>query len=155
MSLLGKSHPVTAIPPQAGANAIAGDYISMKKTDRITIQVAVRQGHATPPVLTLHQAKDVSGTGNKVLEKDINIAFVADAMVSDLVVSQPAGVDFTPDAALKDKMVLFDVPAEALDVNNGFTCIQVRAGASNEANIISATYWCTEERYHGASKIVD
>jgi len=155
MNLTGKSHPVLAIAPQAGGSAIAGDYISMKKTEHVTIEVIVAQGNATPPAITLHQATEVAGTGNKALAKDVGILLVASAAASDVVVKQTSGVAFTPGAALANKIVIFEVPVDALDIDNGFDCIQVRAGASNALNLISATYWCSGERYHGKSKIVD
>jgi hypothetical protein len=155
MNLSEKTHPVLAIAPATNGSALAGDYISMKKTGHVTVEVVITQGHATPPAITLYQATAVAGTSAKVLAKDVEIKYVADAATSDLMVDQTADVDFTPDAELKNKIVLFEIPAEALDMDNDFTCIQVRAAASNAANIISATYWCSEERYHGKSKIVD
>ena len=155
MNLSEKTHPVLAIAPTANGSALAGDYISMSKAGHVTVAVTITQGHATPPALTLYQATAVAGTGAKVLAKDISIKFVADAAASDIMVDQADDVDFTPDAALKNKIVLFEVPAEALDMDNDFTCLQVRVGASNAANIVSAVYWCSEERYHGKSKIVD
>ena len=155
MNLSERSHPIIGIPPQAMAGAIAGDYISMKKTEHVTIAVTLSQKHATPPVLSIFQAKDVSGTDAKALAKAVTIFLVADAAASDLMVKQTDDVDFTPDAALKDKLVLFEVPVENLDVNDGFDCIQVRAGASNALNIITAKYWCTGERYHNTTKIAD
>ena len=155
MNLSERTHPVLAIAPQAGGSALAGDYISMKGTGHVTVAVMIAQGHATPPALTLYQATAVAGTGAKALAKDVKIWAVADAATSDSMVAQTDGVAFTPDAALKNKIVLFEVPVDALDMDNDFTCIQVRAGASNDLNIVSAVYWCSEERYHGSSKIVD
>lgn len=155
MRLSENTHPVVAIVPAANGGALAGDYISMATVEHVTVAVTIAQGHATPPALTLHQATAVDGSGNKVLEKDISIYLVEDAAASDLLVKQTDGVDFTPDAALKNKLVLFEVPVEALDMDNNFTCLQVRAAASNTANIINATYWCSGERYHGNSKIAD
>lgn len=155
MNLSENTHPVLAIAPAANGGALAGDYISMKKTGHVTIAVIVAQGHATPPAITIHQATAVDGTGNKVIAKDLSIKLVNDSAASDLMVDQTADVDFTPDATLKNKIVLFEVPVEALDMDNDFTCIQVRAAASNALNFVSAIYWCSEERYHGKSKIVD
>lgn len=155
MNLSEKTHPVLAIAPAANGSALAGDYINMKKANHVTVAVMVAQGHATPPALTLYQATAVAGTGAKVLAKDVAIKLVADASSSDVMVDQTEDVDFTPSADLANKIVLFEVPAEALDMDNDFTCLQVRAGASNAANIVSAVYWCSDERYHGKSKIVD
>ena len=155
MNLAERTHPVIAIAPSAGGSALAGDYISMKNVEHVTVAVTITQGNATPPALTLYQATAVAGTSAKVIAKDVSIYYVADAAASDVLVKQTSAVDFTPDAALKNKIVLFEVPVETLDMDNGFDCLQVRAGASNAANIISATYWCSGERYHGRSVITD
>lgn len=49
MNLSERSHPITAIANQANGGALAGDYISMKKVDHVTIAVMIAQGHTTPP----------------------------------------------------------------------------------------------------------
>lgn len=155
MNLAENTHPVIAIAPVAGGTALAGDYISMKNVEHVTVAVTITQGNATPPALTLHQATAVAGTGAKALAKNVAVYYVSDAATSDLLVKQTDGVAFTPDAALKNKIVLFEVPVESLDMDGGFDCLQVRAGASNAANIVSAVYWCSGERYHGTSVITD
>ncbi len=155
MNLAERTHPVIAIAPSAGGSALAGDYISMKKVEHVTVAVTITQGNATPPAITLHQATAVDGTGNKVLAKEVPIFLVADAATSDVLVKQTNDVDFTPDAELKNKLVIFEVPVEALDMDNDFDCLQVRAGASDATNIISATYWCSGQRYHNSSVISD
>lgn len=155
MNITENTHPVIAIAPATNGSALAGDYISMAKCAHVTVMVTITQGNAATCTLTLHQAKDVSGTGVKVLAKDVNISLVADASSSDLMVSQTADVDFTTSADVANKIVMFEVPVESLDVDNDFTTLQVRCGASNAANIVSAMYICSDERYHNKSKIVD
>ena len=155
MNLAEKTHPVVAIAPAANGSAIAGDYISMKKTEHVTIAVQITQGNADTIELTLYQATAVAGTGAKVLAKDIEIYSALDVAASDVLVKRTDDVNYTTDAGVKNKMVLFEIPVEALDMDNDFDCLQVRAGASNAANIVSATYWCSGERYHNTSKIVD
>lgn len=155
MNLAERTHPVIAIEPQANGGAITGDYISMKKTDHVTIEVMLAQGHATPPAFTIYQATAVAGTGAKAIANAVDIYTVLDAAATDLLVKQTSAVGYTPDAGLKNKIILFEIPVEKLDVNNGFDCLQLRAAASNALNIISATYWCSGERYHNTTKIAD
>jgi len=155
MNISEKAHPIIAITPAAGGSALAGDYISIKKADHVTVAVQITQGNAATVALTLYQATAVAGTAAKALAQDVKIYAVLDAAASDVMVEQTDGVAFTTDAAVKNKIVVFEVPAEAIDVNNDFDCLQVRAGASNAANIVSATYWCSGERYHNTTKIVD
>ncbi len=147
---------VEAIAPATGAADLSGDYVSMKNAEHVTVLVHITQGNATVVPLALKQAKTVAGGSAKVLEKAVPIWLTADCAASDIPVRQTDDVDYTTDATLKHKIVAFEVPAEALDVANGFTCLQVVAGASNAANIIAAQYIVSKRRYGGdASFIVD
>ena len=103
----------------------------------------------------LEQAKAVAGTGSKAITEAVPVYLVADASTSDLWVRQADAVSFTTDETTKEKLVVFEVDVDTLDTNGGFDCLCLKAGASNAANIISATYIVTGERYHGSSVIVD
>ena len=115
----------------------------------------VNQGNAATVALTLEQAKAVAGTGSKAITEAVPVYLVADASVSDVWVRQEDAVSFTTDETLKEKLVVFEVDVDTLDTNGGFDCLCLKAAASNAANIISATYIVTGERYHGSSVIVD
>jgi len=146
---------IEAIAPATGAADLSGDYISMKNAEHVTVLVHITQGNAAVVPITINQAKTVAGGSAKVLEKAVPIWLTADCAASDIPARQTDDVDFTTDAALKHKIVAFEIPAGALDVDNGFACIQVVAGASNAANIIAAQYIVTKRRYGGVSMIVD
>lgn len=156
MKLLSENtRPIEAIAPATGAEAIAGDYISMKNTSGVTIYVHITQGNAATVALTLYQATAVAGTGEKALAKEVPIFANQDCAASDVMTAQTAAVSFTTSATLKHKLVAFEVPVEALDIANGFDCLCVKAGASNAANIIEAKYVAHSLRYNNKSMITD
>lgn len=147
---------VEAIAPAAGGSDLAGDYISLKHAEHVTVLVHITQGNAATVGLSLLQATAVAGTGEKPLATPVPIWFTADCVASDIPVRQTDDVGFATDAALKHKIVAFEVPAEALDVANGFDCLSVAAEHSNAANIIAAQYIVSKRRYGGdTSFIVD
>jgi hypothetical protein len=154
MNLIEKTQIVEAIAPQAGA-AITGDYISMKKAGHVTVLVHIAQGHADPVAITIEQATAVAGTGSKPIAKDVPIYLVADAAASDVWVAQTAGVAYTTSAALKHKLIAFEINAEDLDVAGGFDCITVKTAASNALNVTSAVYVLSDLRYGAGTAIVD
>lgn len=155
MNIVENAHIVSAFKPQAGGSAVDGDYICLKGATHVTVLAHVNQGNAATVALTLEQAKAVAGTGSKAITEAVPVYLVADASVSDVWVRQEDAVSFTTDETLKEKLVVFEVDVDTLDTNGGFDCLCLKAGASNAANIISATYIVTGERYHGSSVIVD
>ena len=84
------------------------------------------------------QAKDSSGTGSKAIAAS-PIWLQNNALVTDVLAQQTAAANFTTDAALQDKLIIFEIlPEAALDVANGFNHIAVQTGASNAANVTRA-----------------
>ena len=155
MNLIENVSIIEAIPPSAGSADLAGDYVSLKNAEHVTVVVHILQGNAAVVPLTISQATAVAGTGAKALAKAVPIYLTNDAVGSDVPVRQADAVAFTTDAALKHKIVVFEIPAEALDVAGGFNCIQVNAATSNAANILSAQYIVSKRRYGAVSAIVD
>lgn len=146
---------VAAIAPQAGG-AITGDYVSLKKAGHVTVLVDINQANAAPVAITIEQATAVAGTGSKPLANAVPVYLVADAATSDAWVRQTDDVEFTTSAALKHKLVAFEIDASALDVAGGFDCITVKTAASHADNITTATYILSALRYGvGASVVVD
>ena len=155
MNISENTHIVSAFKPQAGGSAIVGDYINLKNASHVTVLVHVNQANAATIALTIEQATAVAGTGSKAITEAVPIYLVADAATSDVWVRQTDAVSYTTSAALKEKLVAFEVDVSTLDIAGGFDCLCVKAGASDAANIVSATYVMTGERYHGRSAIVD
>jgi hypothetical protein len=53
-------------------------------------------------------------------------------------VRQTDAANFTTDAGVKTKKVIFEIDPAKLDVAGGFDCIRIVTGASNAANITAA-----------------
>jgi hypothetical protein len=94
-------------------------------------RVVIDQGNAATIAITPFQATAVAGHGRKALGKVVPIWANLDVATSDALVRQTDAVNFTTDAAVKEKMVVFQIDAAALDVTGGFDCLVVKTGASN------------------------
>ncbi len=155
MNLIENASFIEAISPAAGGADLAGDYVSLKNAEHVTVVVHITQGNAAVVPITINQAKAVAGTDAKALAKAVPIWANLDCAASDLPTRQTDAVAFSTDAGVKHKIVVFEIPAEALDVAGGFTCLQVAAATSHASNLISAQYIVTKRRYGAVSMIVD
>jgi hypothetical protein len=138
---------VRALKPAADAAGRTGQYITLKDAKRVFIVIFLDQGNAATVALTPFQATAIAGTGEKVLAKNVPIWANLDMVASDALVRQTDAVNFTTDAAVKEKMVVFQVDAAMLDVSNGFDCLVIKTGASNAANLTTGIYVLDGERY--------
>lgn len=136
---------VEAISPAADAGGRSGAWISLKNAIKAYVLVNITQGNAATVALTFQQATAIAGTGAKALASgNMRIWANQDVSVNDTLTEVTAAQSFTTSAAVKNKLVLFEInPAEVMDINNGFDCIQVITGASNAANITQAVYILT------------
>lgn len=152
--LVEEAQIVAAIIPvdsQTGANA--GDWVSMKNYERLTIVVFKAAGIAgDDPVLTVKQGSDVSGTGAKALNfTRVDAKVGAQTGVGTFTtVNQAAGNTYT-DAVSAEAQGLFviEFKADDLDVSGGFDCVQLSipdTGAGG-AQLISALYILRGARY--------
>jgi hypothetical protein len=156
--LAEKAKIVEALAPATDAAGRTGDYVSLKNYAKAYILVHITQGNAATVALTPKQASAVAGTGVKVLTSAVRIHANLDTATSDALVEATAAVNYTTDAAVKNKIVLFEIDPSSLDVANGFDCITVTTGASNVANITQAHYILVGSRFAQAtppSAIVD
>ena len=152
MQMAAQFPPVTILPAAADAAGRTGAWLNLRNALKTWIVVEVNQGNAATVALTLLQAQDVSGTGSKVLSASVPIWYQANTASTDLNVAQAAAANFTTDANVYDKIVIFEIlPETALDVANGFKTIAVQTGASNAANITEALL-IVAERYQGQSQ---
>lgn len=137
---------VELLTPAADAAGRAGDYVSLKNYARAYIVCHVDQGNAATIALTPYQASAVAGTGEKVISA-VPIWADQDLAASDALVRQTDAANFTTSAAVKHKVVIFQIDADKLDSANDFDCITVKTGASNAANITSAHAILVGARY--------
>lgn len=141
---------VEAIAPAADAAGRTGDYVSLKNVNLAYVVVHITQGNAATIALTIEQATAVAGTGSKAITVSVPIWSNLDTATSDTLVRRTDAVSYTTDAAVKNKIVIFQIDPATLDVANGFDCIVVKTGASNAANITQAMY-VLDERYQQAT----
>lgn len=151
---------VEALAPASDGAGRAGGYVTLKDAARVYVVVHIEQAAATAIPLTIEQAQDVEGTNAKALTNNAQIWANLDAGASDSLVRQTDAVSFDTDAGIKNKIVVFQVDARSLDVNNGFDCIVVNTGANDTTTppITSALYILTDLRYQSddtPSAIVD
>ncbi len=139
-SRLWQSHKIAQLlTPATDAAGRTSGYFSLKDAHKAWIVVSIAQGNAATIALTPLQASAVAGTGSKALTAVVPIVSNLDTAAADALVERTAAANYTTDAGVKNKVVIFEIdPAACMDINNGFDCIGMSTGASNVANITSA-----------------
>lgn len=157
-TLVEKYKVVQAVEPKTTNTAITGAYVSLKNVIRGAVVVNLTQavGHAT--VISLYQAKDVSGTDAKPLTNSVPVWANEDVSLGDSLVRKTDGVSYTVGNTAKNKQVVFHIDPARLDVNDGFTCLNVRIGASTQATNFACAEFILDSKYAGevpSSVVVD
>lgn len=142
---------VELLAPAADAAGRSSNYISLKHAHKAWIVFHTTQGNAATIALTINQAKDVSGTSAKAITVSIPIWANQDTSTNDTLVSQTAAVSFTTSAAVKNKIVVFELNPSDFDTTNGFKTVNISTGASNAANITQAMLYGVFDRYMQAT----
>lgn len=152
-SLVADLPPSILLAAAADAAGRTSRYASLKNAVKAYVVAEVNQGNAATVLLSILQAKDVSGTGSKACNA-MPIWLGDNEGTTDALVQQVAAATFTTDALLQDKLVIFEIlPEAALDINNGFKTIAISTGASNAANITRAELvYCASIKALGASQ---
>jgi len=151
MNPIDKIKFVDAIEPQAGA-AIAGNWISLKNVLKVLVVVQIAQGAANTVAITIEKAPLVDGASNVAIDVVVPIWSNLDSAASDDFVKRTNAVNYTTDAGVKNKIVVFEIDPSILGA--GYAAINVNTGASNASNITSAHYLC-ELRESGADLDAD
>ena len=139
----GDLNVVTGLAPTAGDAAATGDYISLKNAHRVWIVFSVKQGEKTEPALSVMKATAVAPTGATAMTEAARIFSALDCSTSDVLVERTPAASYTLDAALKDKLVVFEIDPAAI---GAYDCIAAKVAASNALNITSVLY-IVESRY--------
>jgi hypothetical protein len=152
--ILEKMQIVSAIVPvnlATGANN--GDWVSMKYYGRCAVILFVGVGTtANDPVLTLSQAKDVSGGSSKALNFTrydyIEATALTAASGQFTTVTQAAGdTASVTGSAVQQKILVVDIKAEDLDIANGFCTLQASvADVGTNTQLGAALYLLHEPR---------
>lgn len=141
MTLPEKFKIVRALNPAADAAGREGDVVSLKNANKAWIVAEITQGDANTVALTVSQCQHVNNVGIKAITNAVPIWSNLDCAASDTLVRRTDAVNYTTDAGVKHKLVVFQIDPATLDTANGFDCITITTGASNSANITAATYY--------------
>ena len=152
MALIEKYKLIQAFEPKTTNAAITSNYITLKNAVTATVVINLAQTVGRTTQISLYQAQDIEGTGAKPLANDVPILANEDVGASDTLVRQADGVSYTVANTAKNKQVIFHIDPAKLDINNGFTCLNVRVGASSQATNFASGEFILENKYAGDEK---
>jgi len=138
--------PYELLTPATDAAGRTGLYVSLANAQRAIIVFHVAQGNSGTVLITPLQASDMEGTGSKVLTNNCPIWANLDTATVDYPSRRTDAKNYTTDAGTKNKIVVFQIDPEMLDVANGFQSIGISTGASSASNLTSALVFL-EQRY--------
>lgn len=138
------------LKPATDAAGRTGRWVKVTGAHKIYLVFMVDQGNAATILLTPKQASDSSGTGAKAIA-GARIWACLDVAASDALARQTDAANYTTDAGVKEKVVIFEIDPAYLDVVNGFVWVTLVTGASNAGNLTQAGAYATPLRDHAAS----
>jgi hypothetical protein len=136
LRLCDKHQPVVCLLGTVPSSTTPG-YVSLKNFLRATFLVLVKNGTTvTGSAITLKQAKTVAGGSEKALSFAKALRNI-DTGASDVLAEFDVSSDtFTTDNTnSKNLLYVIDVPAEHLDIDNGFDCVRVGTGDATAATV--------------------
>lgn len=147
MAIIEKYKLIQAFEPRTTNAEITSNYVTLKNaiTATVVVNLAQTAGHTTQ--ISLYQAQDIEGTGAKPLANDVPVLANEDVGASDTLVRQTDGVSYTVSNTAKNKQVIFHIDPAKLDINNEFTCLNVRIGASSQATNFASGEFILENKY--------
>lgn len=136
LRLCDKYQPVTCLLSTVPSTSTPA-YVSLKNFLRATFIILVKNATTvTGSAITLKQATAVAGTGEKALGFTVALRDI-DTGASDVLTEfAVASNTFTTDNTnSKNLIYVIDVPAEHLDIDNGFDCVRVGTGDATAATV--------------------
>lgn len=145
---------ITPVDFQTGANN--GDWVNFAGYERAVIVLYGGVGTAAQdPIFKLQQAKDVAGTSPKdILFTRYRTKIGASlAAISDFTLStQAAATSVTPTSAASEKMIVVEIKASDLDVQNGYQTLQLSvADVGGNAQLACAFAIMVGGRYYAST----
>lgn len=140
---------IGAVPIDTTGAAVTGDYVSLKGYSHMTVIIVQGAWAGGTPAVTLKQATDVSGTGEKALS--FTKYFNGTALTDDTYASNTVSSDTYNLAATANTVNIIEIDANSLDVDNSFDCVRVGiASPGSNADLICVVYILSGTRYPGA-----
>lgn len=148
-TLVEKYKVVQAVEPKTTNAAITGAYVSLKNVINATVVVNLTQAVGHETVISLYEAKDVSGTDAKPLTNSVPVWANEDVSLGDSLIRKTDGVSYTVSDTVKNKQVVFHIEPARLDMNEGFTCLNVRIGESTQVTNFASAEFILDSKYAG------
>lgn len=152
-SIAEQLHPVELLAPATDAAGRSSTvYVNTAYCNKIHVRFHVTQGNAATILISILQATAAAGTNSKA-GPTCQVWANLDCAANDTLARATDGSTYTTDAGVKHKIVIFEIDASALDVAGGFTYVGISTGASNAANLTSASAEFMGTRYQQATPI--
>jgi hypothetical protein len=156
--ILEKMDIVPAVIPLALTTARVGDVVSMKNYGRCAVVIFKDAGtNGDDLTITVEQCKSVAASNNKALNftRIDKKQGTLTAVGTWTTVTQAAGETYTnADLGGEQALIVIDIKAEDLDVDNGYDCIRVSlSDVGTNAQLGCALYLLHEPRYVKAGGI--
>lgn len=137
-------------PAALASTAGAGDYVSLKNFDRLTVVIPVLNGTiVTGGAVTLKQATAVAGTSEKALAFTKMYANTDCAAADTLTETAVTANTFTTSTTDSKKLLyVIEVKASDLDIANGFDC--VRLDVASMANAVGSAVYVLHGSRHSS-----
>ncbi len=135
---------VSCLVPAADAGGRTGDYVNVGEAQRVFVCCYLDQGAANTVKFDILEATTNAGGGAQAIAKTMPLWTNQDTAATSAMTRQTDAADFTTSAAVKPKLVVFQLDPAIL--SDGFKFVAVRTGASAAANITSA-FLVVEGRY--------
>ena len=138
MNLIKNASIIEAIAPAAGGSELAGDYVSLKNAEHVTVLVHINQGNAATVALTLNQANLDTVSDFKIKQGD-KLAFDFDFTAEDVTIAlgktdRKASYDELLSAANDSGAKIF-VGYTAADKKNGYAFVDTDDNGSMDMAI--------------------
>ena len=138
------------VPKDITGAAQTGDYVKLTEYQRCLILISQGAWAGGTPALTLKQATDASGTGEKALaftERFTQVGLTGSGLAKTAVDSDTFNL---PNVA--NTINVLDIHGSHLDVNNGFTHLRVAvASPGANADLLRIGYLLYDARFKPAS----
>lgn len=151
-----EQHQVAAgfVPSDLAAAAQAGDWVSLKHYNHLTIVLFKAAGAVGEiPTITVQQAQDVAGTGAKALNfTRVDVKNGADLFTIGQFtkVTQAAANTYALAAGNTQAIVVIELDAHDLDLANNFDCVRATLNdVGVTAQLGAVLYLLSGARYQG------
>lgn len=138
--LLERLRPVpAAVPIDTTGAAVAGDFVSMKQHKRLMVVIMQGAWAGGTPAVTLKQASDAAGTGEKALS--FTEYWQGTALTDSILARTAVSSDTFNLAATANLFTVIEIHRNDLDMDNGFTHVRVGiASPGANADLVAVLY---------------